>query len=339
MFNQSTRLTHKSALVFLVGSFVPWLPRAAGDVVIVSTKAERNARVTGEIVELTGAGVVIRRGNGRDETIPGSKVIEVLSSWTEHHRQADLRFDRREYRPALVGYRQAMREEPRRWAKRRIAARLVWCNRYLGQVEQAGQMFKVLYRSDPTTRDFAAIPLAWTTERIDAQTDRLAQQWLLDKASSVAQLMAASWLLSTSSRPACLETLKRLSSHDDARIAFLAEAQLWRTQTASASGDEVARWSARVDRMPPTIQAGPCFVLATGLSHHDAFDSAALAYLRIPILHPKHRRLSAQALLGAANQLEKLGQASEAQGLYREILVDYADDPSAVQSRQKFEGK
>ena len=80
-------------------------------------------------------------------------------------------------------------------------------------------------------------------------------------------------------------------------------------------------------------------MLATGLSHHDAFDSAALAYLRIPILHPKHRRLSAQALLGAANQLEKLGQASEAQGLYREILVDYADDPSAVQSRQKFEGK
>ena len=46
-----------------------------------------------------------------------------------------------EFEQALLAYQQAVKEEPRLWARQRILAQWAWCYQGLGQTEQAGEHF------------------------------------------------------------------------------------------------------------------------------------------------------------------------------------------------------
>ena len=59
--------------------------------------------------------------------------------------------------------------------------------------------------------------------------------------------------------------------------------------------------------------------------------------MKVPILYPQHRHLAAEALWGAANQLERLGQTAEAATLYREIITEHPSAMCAPQARQRVE--
>lgn len=324
-------------LLALAAATAFWpLPLRAQDVVIVSATRDRSTRLVGEIVELTGAKLVFRHASGREETITGERVIDVKSS-SPLLREADAFLQQHEYSQAHKAYRAALVDEKRAWMRRRILVRLVWASRYLDRIDQAGTAFRILYQSDSTTRDFAAIPLAWTTVQPPSTLEQRARQWLADKDSAVARLMGASWLLSTSSRAAAVQSLQRLMTCKDSRVVFLAEAQLWRTRLATAGGGQVARWQARVDRMPVSIRAGPLFLLAAAQARNQDAESAGLTYMRIPILYPRQRRLSGRSLLAAAGQLERMGRTDEARGLYREVILEYPDAAAADQARREFE--
>ena len=328
----------RSGLVVLLAALAALpLTLQAEDVVVVSTKRLRNTRLFGQIIDMTGSKLVFRHNSGREETIDGKRVIEVESPWSPLLREADACFQQSDYSQALTAYLKSLAEERRGWVKRRILVRLVWCDRYLDRVNEAGEAFRILYTSDPTTRDFAAIPLTWTTVQPPSPLELRAKKWLADRDSSVARLMGASWLLSTSSRAAAIQTLRRLASDKDPRVAFLAEAQQWRTKLATVGAEEVTRWGSRVDQMSVSIQAGPSFVLAAALARNGDPESAALAYLRIPILFAQHRRLSARSLMAAARQLEKMDQVDEARGLYREVILEFSQDPAADDARREFE--
>jgi len=309
----------------------------AEDVVIVSASGDRRTRLVGEVAELTGKRLVFRHASGREEIIAGTRVIQVDSNWSPQLLKADTFFQQHDYRRALTAYLVALAAEQRGWVKQRIRARLVWCNRYLDRIGQAGATFRVLYDSDPTTRDFAAIPLTWTTGQPSPNTERRARQWLTDEDSAVARLMGASWLLSTSSRAEALQGLKGLVTDKDPRVVLLAEGQHWRTRLASTRVKDVERWTAVVDQMPVSIRAGPVFVLATALARHQDSGSAALGFMRIPILYPRQRRLSTRSLLAAAGELEKMNRIDEARGLYRELIVEYPNTDEAEQARQEFD--
>ena len=309
----------------------------AEDVVIVSADADRTKRLVGRIVELTGDHLVFEHPSGRKETVAGSRVIDVRSHWSPQLHKADTLFQQRRYAEALPAYRPALGAEERAWVKQRIRARVVWCNRYLGRTEQAGAAFRALYQRDPTTREFAAIPLDWITRLPSPGAAQRAKEWLAERDSGVARLIAASWLLSTSSRADALRTLNGLLTDSDPRVAFLAEAQQWRTRLTTTNAEELKRWTARVDRMPDSIRAGPIFVIATALARQQHHESAALEFMRIPILYPMQRRLSSRSLLAAAGELEKMDKTDEPRGLYREVILEYPGTDAAQQSQQKFE--
>ena len=63
---------------------------------------------------------------------------------------------------------------------------------------------------------------------------------------------------------------------------------------------------------------------------------AALAFLRLPINFPEDRPLAAQALLATGSELETIDRPGEARGLYREIIVDYADTSVAATAQKRF---
>jgi tetratricopeptide (TPR) repeat protein len=273
---------------------------------------------SGEIVDFTGRQLMLKRPGGREELIEPARVVDVQSEWTAPHQTANELFASRKYAAALDAYREALAVEQRGWVRRRILAQAVWCLQYLDQTAPAIDLFLELVRQDPASLHFDAIPLAWLTRLPDAGLQRRAQQLLETQDSQVAILIGASWLLPAAQRTRSLEALRGLLAAEDPRVALLAEAQLWRAQTAVAKPDDIDRWQERIRRMPHEVRAGPTFLVAQTLARLDRPADAAIAFLQVPILFPRRRELASQSLLEAAGQLEKIGDRDAAGRLRRE---------------------
>ena len=150
-------------------------------------------------------------------------------------------------------------------------------------------------------------------------------------------LLGASHLITTSARPAALNRLKQLALGMDGRIARLAQAQTWRAAVVTADARQLARWEAAIEAMPEPLRAGPYYVLGLGWAQRQAWEQAALALLRVPILYPQHRTVAARSLLDAGRSLEKLDRPHQAAGLYRELMKDYPNSRSATEARARLE--
>jgi tetratricopeptide (TPR) repeat protein len=302
----------------------------AEDVVHLRTEAGgSSSRMTGEIVEYTGDELQLKTASGQVLKIPADRVERVESSWVEQHVAGDTLMIEGKLAEAIVAYGQAFGTEKRRWVRDMILARLVLCHRSLGQVEEACAHFEFLLRGDPTTPYFDLIPLAWQSSQPAPTLAGRAQKWLTDNEVPAVALLGASWLLATDRRPVAAAVLERLSTNPDRRVAEFATAQLWRTQIVSATPEQVDRWRRAVRRFPPPARAGPYYVIGKALAHQDRHEQAALAFLRIPILHPGERLLAAESLWGAAGQLKRLGSDAEAAQLYRELAAAYPESPWA----------
>jgi tetratricopeptide (TPR) repeat protein len=301
------------------------------DEVIYTDPQGTEVRRTGEIVDYTGERLMLR-GAGGEWVVPSSRVVRVESPWNAPHQEAIKRFAQGKYDLALASYRAALAEEQRGWVRRRILADAIWCDRNLGNVEEACASFLTLSDDDHQTQYFAAIPLAWRPYQPDVSLERRARDWLGSQNPPVASLMGASWLLSTSARPAAIDALQRLARHPDERIRVLARAQLWRTQLVQMTKDRVEDWQQDVERMPVELRAGPYYVLGRAharLQHH---DQAALALLRVPLLYPQERELSGDALLGAAEALARSGAPDDAVRLYQQLIDDHPASAAAQQA-------
>jgi len=307
----------------------------AEETVVVRGDGQAEQRRTGTIIEYTGEQLLLRHDGGREERIPSRQIVEVRGDWSASHRAANAAFDAHRYDEAATNYRQALQEERRRWVQRRVLAQLTWCYRYLDQTERAVRLFLTLYRDDPTTLDFSAIPLSWIASQPPADLDRHAAIWLADD-EAVARLIGASWLLTGSQRGSAQRMLQQLAGDPDARIAFLAQAQLWRTQAATASEQDIRSWRQLAEKMPPSIRSGPSFILGQAWSQRGQHAEAALAFLRPVVLDPSARDLIPHSLLAAGQELERMEQAAEAAGVYRELLADYADSSLAAQAKQRL---
>jgi tetratricopeptide (TPR) repeat protein len=312
---------------------------SAEDVIIVATGKEGRgrSRIAGQILDYTGQGLRLMLPSGREQTFASDRVVEVETAWQPDHAAGDRLFGEGKYAQALPLYRQSLGKEHRPWARRRILAQCVWCCRCLEQWEQAGDAFLVLYDSDPSTQYFASIPLAWGAAQLSsASVERRAADWLARPDSRAASLLGASWLLTTASRQDASEAvLQRLASDRDARIAFLAESQLWRTRAATAA-PQADHWRERIEQMPEDLRPGPYFTYGRALARLGCREQAALAFLRVPILYPSHRDLAAESLLAAGRELELSGQVDEAVGLYREVTADYCGAAAAT-ARSRLE--
>jgi hypothetical protein len=292
-------------------------------------------QIRGEVLDYTGSNLALRHPSGRVESVAGERVAEVLTAWGESAQRADAQFAAAQYADAQSSYRLAVREESRRWAQRRLVARLVWCLQYQERFDEACDTFLALYRDDPSTQYLDAMPLVWTTAIPTSALRTKAAAWLDDRQQPAARLLAASWLLSTEHRGEALRVLQGLGG-DDPRLLFLAEAQLWRTELATREESDLRQWQARIEQMPLLVRAGPYFVLGRGWSQRNRPLEAAWSFLRVPIHHDQQRGLAAQSLLEAAAELEKMAQAPQARRLYREIVERFAETPTADIARQRL---
>ena len=313
------------------------ISRAADDTVIVRSELGNTPRrVSGVVVDYTGEGLLLRHTSGREEKIPPDQIVEIVGDWTESHQAANALFVEGTFSAAEAKYREALRDEERRWVQRRVLSQLTWCYRYLGQPDKAVKAFLPLYRDDPKTPHIAAIPLRWTTGQSDLALERQATEWMQDKDSAASRLIGASWSLSSSRRADAINILRQFVSDPDPRIVFLAEAQLWRTQVATSRPEDLSRWQERIERMPPIIRGGPYFVLGLALSRHEMHEQAAISFMRTAILYSSERDLVPNSLLAAARELETMDQSAEAVGLYREILTKYETDRVAREAETRL---
>ena len=292
------------------------------------------ARVKGTVLEYTGRELRVRLPGGREQQLDGGKVIEVTTTWGPAVQRGDAEFAKGNYLQASRAYRDGLPAEMRIWARRRILAQVVWCLRYQGQTRAAIETFLAIYESDPTTQFLPAIPLSWSTSQPDPALQHYAED-LLDDSSPAARLVGASWLLTSGSRGKALRELRAIDD-TDARITFLAQAQLWRILIGRVTADETIPWQQRIDLMPSEIRAGPYFLLGKALAEAGEPQDAALAFMRVPILYPPERLLAASALFAAGQQLEHLQQIPAANTLYREIVSDHAESPLADRARQRL---
>jgi tetratricopeptide (TPR) repeat protein len=310
---------------------------AAGeDTVILKSEpgaAPRAAR--GTVVDFTGRELVLQTPTGRERRIPAAQVERVETERSADERAGDAAFARGDFRQALADYRAALTEkrEPREWVRREILAQLVWCYRNLDQPDQAGEYFLVLLASDPYTRAFDCLPLAWTADAPPPAMKDQARSWLNSK-NPAAELIGASQLLATADRAVAADHLKRLAGDPDKRIVWLATAQLWRLERPPA--DRLRAWNAAIEASEPALRAGAYYVLGAALADAQP-EQAALALLKLPILYERERQLAAAALLAAGDCLEKLGRGVQAAGLYRELAGRFPQAPEAAQARRRLE--
>ncbi len=308
----------------------------AEDTVFLSAEgSSRSAgRITGTIVNYTGEEIVVRLASGRETSLDASRVESIVTEYTAEHVAGDDLFRQKQFAQAIDRYRGAIRAESRTWVRRQILAQLVWCDRARGNMDSAAEAFLLVVQSDPTTQYFDAIPLVWLPLEPSASAESKAVRWLADDAMPAAQLIGASWLLSAARRPAAIRTLQQLTNQQDARVALLAAAQLWRTRSVMADLDEIAAWKRMARRLPDSLRGGPYFIIGTALARHKQHEQAALALLRAPLMHPQQRTLAAAGLLAAGEQLEKMNQRRQAAQLYRELLADFPNMTLAADAEE-----
>lgn len=315
------------------------VPGAAQDTVTVSTgDGGGYAKHSGRILDYTGRRLQMLTDGDAPRTFPAEKVLHVQTPYGPDQVAADEAFDRGQFDRALALYRRAGTDESRRWVRRRIMARIVWCYRHLDQLDQAGEWFRLLIASDPSTQYFACVPLAWMPRQPAAAVEQAARQWIGDDQPAVV-LLGASHLLTGDARShaAAAEKLGQLTTASDRRVALLARAQTWRTATAGAQQQPLDAWSNTIGRMPEALTAGPYFVLGRAHMQREQWEQAALALMRVPILHAGHRRLGAQCLADAGRSLQRLGRTAEALRLYRELIADYPNTPPAAEARGRIQ--
>jgi tetratricopeptide (TPR) repeat protein len=309
--------------------------RAEDTVVLASREGRGQVRSVGQVVDFTGSGLILRRASGREERIPAERVIALESQWTEAHSEADQRFENAEFDRALELYGRALAAEQRGWVRRLILSRCVWCDRRLGRWDRAGDSFLLISEQDPATPYFHAIPLPWTTPAAPPSLESRAQRWM-KSTQPAAQLLGASWLVTTPQRTAALAMLRQLTNNAQPEIAFLADAQSWRTRVVTATTRDAQRWRERIERMPSKLRGGPLYLRGQLLTRLGRHEEAALSLLEVAILHRQHYELAAQSLLAAGRELETMGQRDEADRLYEEITTSYAASNAVDTAQQRL---
>lgn len=291
--------------------------------------AEKTVKRRGRIVDWRG-GALTLEFNGRQREIDNAEIVQLQTAWGDSYQagQSELRQGRTKLAIEQFGY--AIEKETRPWARRIIRSHLVEAYLAVEQPEDAVKQFLEIVAEDPQTRFLHLAPLPWAGSG-NALVQQ-AEKWI-EARQQVVQLIGASWLLAGPKRSQAIKQLEELSRDIDPGVRSLAIAQLWRTR-ASVSAKQTEVWGSLVEKMPRQLRAGPLLVLADAQSKCQKTDQALLNLMRIPILYPEHRSLSAVALYRCASLLNNKGQAKESKAILHELTTKYPETLWAQQTSQ-----
>lgn len=307
------------------------------DVVIVSrSEPSGESRRRGTIIDYTGEALTLELSSGRKTRIEPSRVRGYETEREAVHKRGDQLFEEKRYADAVVSYRNAIEPEQRRWMRRVILAQMVRCYHNMQQIVQAGETFRLILQSDPSTQLLDAMPLVWTSAPGPPSLGERARRWIKDDDIPGMRLIGASWLLAASPRQEAIQVLNELSTARDPRIAKLSQAQLWRTRLVTAPPEVLERWENELMTLPASLRAGPYFLLGKLRARHKRHPAAVLAFMRVPILYSSQHDLAAEALFAAGQQLEKTGEKDGAHTVYRELVTTHQDHRLAPLAQQRL---
>ena len=306
----------------------------SGDTVTLAPTAPGAAPYSteGEILDFTGEKLILQGAAGGPRTYPADRVLRVETKWNDKHQNARAAMVKHDYQSAIGLLTAAEREEQRVWVRRMIVAELVQSYAALGEWERAGDLFIALVQSDAATPAYRYAPLAWyATEAVRPEK---ARTWMAHSDVPASVLLGASYLLTTTGdSQTAAQALRGLASPSDTQVAALAEAQLWRLELHRVTAQGVGRWEQRVGQFPEALRAGSDFIIGEALARLDEHDRAALAYLRVPVLHVENRHLAARALVSAARAINVGGHSDEAHRLLTEVSTDFSDTPQRAEAQ------
>lgn len=280
-------------------------------------------------------------GNGKQRSMPATRVVDVSYPRTESQLEADQLFSQGKLLQAMQTYQNAIADEPRPWVKSELQARQLQCALALNRQRDAITLFLAIQQASPNTRFFHLIPISWDRTRLDGALAANLSQWLTGS-DEVRQLIAASWLQRQDETNANA-ALKSLSQSSDPRIAHLATAQLWRPEIIAPNPTAISRWEAALDRMPQNFQAGPRYLVAAAkrranrAKDQQAFNEALVSMLQVPILFPADYQVAAAALLEAHNMLTTQNRQDEAAIVLAELTRDYPLSTAAMSLETRVE--
>jgi len=306
----------------------------AEDSVYLSTPGNPQGTVkhVGRVIDFNGRELTMET-DGKERRFPSEQVARIDSDWTGPHLAADELFAKRDFEGAIAQYEAALKAEKRLWVERKIAAQMILAFRNLNQTRRAGELFLTLLRNDPATPYFSTIPIVWAPGQTTPDVETQARAWLTSDIPA-ARLMGASVLLSTNQRAAVVRQLEELAAATkDPRIVAIARGLIWNATFAGASDSKLRAWSDEAERFPPTLAAGPYFVLGRALLQQKHPDDAALALLRAPLINSEDRTLAANGLYLAGRALEQEQHAAEAAIVYGELLAEYPQSRAATELR------
>jgi tetratricopeptide (TPR) repeat protein len=306
-------------------------------IVLKRGRSSGRTTIAGEIVDFTGEEIRIRSPAGDVvRAYPAAEVVSVETVQSALHDRALASLAANRVAEAIGEFESALRSESRDWVRREILAQLVRCALRRGDYPSAKSQFLTLFKSDPQTRHFRMIPLAWSGDGIPPAAREAAHAWLHEN-SEVAQLIGASLLIEDPAHSAAARTvLRTLAASTDRRIQAFAQMQGWRLELVeeNLSDPRLLHWEERIAELSPELRAGPAYVLGRAyIARHD-YELAAATLLWLPLVDDHDFRLSARAGLEAGRALDRIGQHAEALGLFREVSERYAETESGAEARR-----
>ncbi len=314
------------------------LAEEASDVVVLGGRDGRGTTtVTGIITHLNRDAVRLTNPLGRESEFPAERIVEVRPRLSARAKQAEQLEQAHDYNAALRAYDEALAEETRAWMQPRLAAAQVRCLVNLGRTADAIDRFVSLFRAEPRLRELGVIPLDWTGQEPSGRLEAKLAGWLSERAAPVERLIAASHLMTAGGQRGRVRfTLESLAEGDHPELALLAQWQLKRLTLHELGAADLVAWQRRIEQAPSDIQAGGWWLLGRAWSIHQNHEQAALCWMRVAILFGDQRRLAVDALLAAGVALQSHGQSAQAEQVFREIVRDYADFPTAAATAQRY---
>ncbi|MDP1561160.1 MAG: hypothetical protein Q8M16_07165 [Pirellulaceae bacterium] len=249
----------------------------------------------GIVVELQANQLELKSPNGGMRRIPRSKIVSVQLLNQPSLAKADQQAAAGKFEEARQGFEAVVRANVPHWMKRHAAARRIQCLRVLQQHRMAVADFVNLANDDPKQIPFEALPLVWTSPKVDALMEEQIKAWLASQNEWERLTGASLGLLhppTSANSQAVLEAYAPLESSltEFRPLEAIATAQLWR-RPQSRSPQQLKQMQAQLDAFPAEVKAGALLVMGKLWKNSAEPKLAADAFLQLAALYPNQHDL------------------------------------------------
>ncbi len=304
---------------------------------VLSKTGGPSQRKRGEIVQYDRREIRLKQKSGSAVRIATRDVLSVTTNRNASHVRGDQLFAEKKYQESYEAYAEAVRQESRQWVIEMIFKKRIEIALILDQPLVACRTYVRLVTAHAETPYFYAIPLSWTSRRLESGFETEMTTMLDSEESEIQSLLACSWLLGSPARQRAIDKLKVLAQSQELDVAQLAKSQLWRTQISTASDSDAQSWEAQLLKMETRLRAGPYFVLAQLQQRQNKNVQAVANLMRLPIVYKDQYQLAARALQQSVTLLEEQKDLAGAERLTKELARDYAHSRVSIEASQRVD--